>query len=361
MPKKMHFSIAGLLGLTIVSALFLSGVFSEKEQPQLTQVVSATSAAIERVDQGITGVKKKLAGASAAEDRSAEKAEAMPDAAKDFLEGEEVFQAKYGGQEDQLGIEPDGFGIGPLAFSFLPNGQLLFLDQENKRIAVQDGESLRSLIKIPQGYIKGLSADGNGHIYVLMGDSTYVLHKYTEAGELVEKTPLPDVPVRHQNAAYVMVKEPFLYIVAQDRTYQLFHKKLVRTVSGVPLGESDLYVDAFKVDDRKFGVVFRDGHSAPVETFFIERNHASVEAIFTDAQERIYLIFESDPYANDYNRSNPHFVVEVFRRDGTKITDRKIRMDDEYHADVRIFVNQQGELFQMIPGATSVQVKKYQL
>lgn len=332
---------------------------------------------------GSSRVIRETAGADA-NAASTVSAGADANAAGTVSAGQLVLTAPYGNAESQVGVDREGFGTGPAAFFAGINGdEFLLLDQVNDRIARSRFGRVRSLVRLNGRELpRGITTDDEGMLYLLAQERRqYILKKYDLNGSLISERRLDSIPVDSNNYAYLMVRQPNLYIIIGDTTYQLTDDGKTIKHFGVPFASHLEFVDVQKTDEQTYVATIRSATGAPVFSFELDRpQYVSVDSVFVDEANRIYLVFENDPYGslptdgsgeaedteNETEKGESpmlttHLTVEAFSRDGELLGGVKLPVREEYHSDLKIMINEKGDIYQMEAGRTELRITRHRM
>jgi len=275
----------------------------------------------------------------------------VPDQETKALESEAVASQKdYRGfktgkvvaklRADEVGYAKENAGVGIAGLSLGANGRPLIWDRFRSEFYTVNERGEKDLVykmTAADEYIKGATLNRNGDFIGLFGNTSLHLVRQTSQGEL-EKIPLGLEP-DFLNAMRVESRGDDTYLYGVDKTYKVDADGKVSQFHGAALVGSEMTLDIELTAERKPVITIRDQNQAPLESRSLDEIYGSVQGLYPISENRTIAVFESDPYLNDFNQTNPHYSVKVISSKGDIVSDFSIPFGDGISIDQPLAVS----------------------
>lgn len=259
---------------------------------------------------------------------------------------------------EQVGLSPEGGGIGPAGLSYDENGRPMIWDRLRDRIiSYNDKGEVISLAEIASSeLLKGAGSAIDGGVLTLIGSDKLQLLHFNEKGERSEL--VKDISTENMNAYYILDKEEGTYLIGLTQTLKISKQGEVSQTYGVPTADSSEYFDVELNSDGVPVITFRDLKGAPLKTE-VEAGHYGNVRQLNPVRNGYLVVFESDPTESDFHLNNPFYTVQVRDNSGRIINETNVPKKGTHSVDWPISIKPDGTIVQIIANDNEVTLEEY--
>jgi len=259
---------------------------------------------------------------------------------------------------EQVGLSPEGGGIGPAGISYDENGRPMIWDRLRDRIITfnEKGE-VKTLAEISSSEIlKGAGSALDGGVLALIGSDRLSLLHFNEAGERSELA--KEIATENMNAYTIVDREEGTYLIGLTQTLKIGKKGEVTQTYGVPTIDGNEYFDVELNNDGASVITFRDKAGAPLKTE-VEVSHYGNVRQLTPFRNGYLVVFESDPTESDFHLNNPFYTVQLRDSAGRIINEANVPKKGTHSVDWPISVKPDGTIVQAAANDNEVMLEEY--
>jgi len=259
---------------------------------------------------------------------------------------------------EQVGLSPEGGGIGPAGISYDENGRPLIWDRLRDRIiSFNEKGEVKTLAEISSSeLLKGAGSALDGGILALIGSDRLSLLHFNEAGERSELA--KDIATENMNAYNIVDREDGTYLIGLTQTLKIGKKGEVFQTYGVPTLDGNEYFDVELNSDGASVITFRDKVGTPLKTE-VEVGHYGNVRQLTPYRNGYLVVFESDPTESDFHLNNPFYTVQLRDSSGRIINEANIPKKGTHSVDWPVSVKPDGTIVQAIANDNEVILEEY--
>lgn len=260
---------------------------------------------------------------------------------------------------ENIGLSPEGGGIGPGGIVFDESGQLIIFDRLRDRItSVKEDGSVEVLHQIDSNdLLKGAEVNEAGDLLVLTGSEKLKLVKIDKEGN--KKIVAEGVDTDIMNGYLVHEKANSTYLIGLTQTMVLEEGKEARKMYGAPSFDGKESFD-IELDEQGTPVMtFRDNSGAPLKTEKEQGHYGNVRQL-QPYKNGFLVVFESDPNESEFHFKNPFYTVQLRDANGRIINEMNVAKKGSHSVDFPIAVKSDGTVVQVVAEENEVTMESYQ-
>lgn len=243
---------------------------------------------------------------------------------KKILGGDSIYEAAIGFEDDQIGISGEENPLGPAGFVLSSSGDILILDQFNKRVLVKrSGDQKASILfnialDEEQKIYSSIALLANQDILLLEGYKTRTLDRYTVNGELVSSTKIV-LPEYDEPRNIFTMENDAIFVEGLLYYYKIEQDGTVKKLPGKPfINDSKSFVDAKRLKIGTFQIARLNIEGKAMKDVVIKRPYDAITSVSTDKENNVYVVFDRTVQSQDmmedghYQILASQLVIEIF-------------------------------------------------
>lgn len=261
-------------------------------------------------------------------------------------------------KSDNVGLSPEGGGIGPGAIMFDDQGRMIIVDRLRDRVTTlnEKGEIVTLAEISSENILKGAGVDSDGELFLLTGNDKLTISKINREGEksVVASEIFSDI----MNGHIVHLKDDATYLIGLTKTIVVDQEGKSSTLYGAPSWDGKESFD-IELDDTGAPVVtFRDQKGAPLKTEKEVGHYGNVRQL-QPFKNGYLVVYESDPLESEFHLNNPFYTVQIRDASGRVLQEANVPKKGTHSVDFPIAVDQQGQIIQMVADENEVKIESY--